>query len=41
MYYAWVIRHLDGRRYGVPTFSEEHTWTMSAGAKHWWPHDDE
>lgn len=41
MYYAWVIRHLDGDRYGVPEFVEEHRWTMQKDAKHWWPHDDE
>ena len=41
MYYSWVIRHLDGNRYGVPEFVEEHRWTLQKDAKHWWPHDDE
>lgn len=27
MYYAWVIRHLPGQRYTVPTFEPEHDWT--------------
>lgn len=26
MYYAWVIRHLPGDRYTVPTFEPEHDW---------------
>lgn len=37
MYYAWVIRHLPGARYGVPEFEPEHRWTMDEGAKAWWP----
>lgn len=37
MYYAWVIRHLDGNRYTVPDFTEEHRWTMAPDADHWWP----
>jgi 5-deoxy-glucuronate isomerase len=41
MYYAWVIRHLEGNRYGVPEFVEEHRWTMKPDAKHWWPHDQD
>jgi len=37
MYYAWVIRHLPGRPYDVPEFTEEHSWTMEPGAKIWEP----
>ncbi|MBK7857276.1 MAG: 5-deoxy-glucuronate isomerase [Archangiaceae bacterium] len=37
MYYAWVIRHLPGARYGVPEFTQEHAWTMADGAQGWWP----
>ncbi|NLJ24476.1 MAG: 5-deoxy-glucuronate isomerase [Firmicutes bacterium] len=32
MYYIWVIRHLDGNPYGVPTFVPEHKWVMEEGA---------
>jgi 5-deoxy-glucuronate isomerase len=35
MYYLWVIRHLEGRRYGTPTFVPEHAWTMQKEAKIW------
>jgi 5-deoxy-glucuronate isomerase len=35
MYYAWVIRHLDGNRYGVPTFVPEHNWVADPKAKIW------
>ena len=43
MYYAWVIRHLPERPYGVPDFTEEHRWIMQPGASMWWPRglDDE
>lgn len=37
MYYAWVIRHLPEKRYDVPDFTDEHTWTMKKGAEGWWP----
>ncbi|TNE64375.1 MAG: hypothetical protein EP335_07905 [Alphaproteobacteria bacterium] len=37
MYYAWVIRHLPGDRYGVPTFKPEHAWTMDPAASYWQP----
>jgi 5-deoxy-glucuronate isomerase len=37
MYYAWVIRHLPERKYGVPDFTEEHAWTMQRDAKIWEP----
>ena len=39
MYYAWVIRHLEGNPYTVPEFTEEHRWTMEQGAKVWSPKD--
>jgi 5-deoxy-glucuronate isomerase len=35
MYYLWVIRHLEGRRYRNPTFLPEHAWTMKPEAKIW------
>jgi 5-deoxy-glucuronate isomerase len=35
MYYVWVIRHLDGDRYGVPTFVPEHSWVTDPKAKIW------
>jgi 5-deoxy-glucuronate isomerase len=35
MYYLWVIRHLDGARYGTPTFVPEHTWVTDPKAKIW------
>ncbi|HTP59382.1 MAG TPA: 5-deoxy-glucuronate isomerase [Spirochaetia bacterium] len=35
MYYIWVIRHLDGNRYGTPTFVPEHTWVTDPKAKIW------
>jgi 5-deoxy-glucuronate isomerase len=35
MYYLWVIRHLEGRRYITPTFVPEHAWTMKPEAKIW------
>ena len=35
MYYLWVIRHLEGRRYRTPTFLPEHTWTMDPKARIW------
>ena len=37
MYYSWVIRHLPGRPYTVPEFTDEHAWTMSPGASYWQP----
>lgn len=39
MWYAWAIRHLEGERYQLPTFTEEHRWTMAPDASHWWPED--
>ena len=35
LFYVWVIRHLDGRRYGVPTFVPEHTWVTDPKAEIW------
>jgi len=35
LFYVWVIRHLDGKRYGVPTFVPEHTWVTDPKAKIW------
>jgi 5-deoxy-glucuronate isomerase len=35
MYYLWVIRHLEGRRYIAPTFVPEHAWTMDPQARIW------
>ena len=32
MWYLWVIRHLAGDRYHVPTFAPEHAWVMEKGA---------
>jgi 5-deoxy-glucuronate isomerase len=37
MWYIWVIRHLDGNRYGIPTFTPEHTWVQDSGARIWAP----
>jgi len=40
MYYIWVIRHLDGNRYTVPEFTNEHAWTMQKDAGIWKPKED-
>lgn len=37
MYYSWVIRHLPGDRYTVPTFEAEHDWTREVSAAYWRP----
>jgi len=39
MWYLWVIRHLDGKRYRspYPIFVPEHAWVMSPGADIWAP----
>lgn len=37
MYYAWVIRHLPGKPYGIPAFTEAHRWTMEDNASFWRP----
>jgi 5-deoxy-glucuronate isomerase len=35
MWYLWVIRHLDGRRYVDPIFVPEHEWVTDAQAPIW------
>ena len=35
MFYVWVIRHLDGNRYGAPTFVPEHRWVTDPDARIW------
>ncbi len=35
MWYIWVIRHLEGRRYVQPTFVGEHAWVQASDAKIW------
>ena len=41
MWYLWVIRHLDGARYGeatnTPIFVDEHKWVMGDQTKIWQP----
>ncbi|HVO01983.1 MAG TPA: 5-deoxy-glucuronate isomerase [Candidatus Cybelea sp.] len=37
MYYAWVIRHLPSKPYGVPDFTDEHKWVMEKNAPFWFP----
>lgn len=37
MYYAWVIRHLEGARYRGPELSSAHAWTLQEDAPLWWP----
>lgn len=39
LWYLWVIRHLDAKRYRspYPIFVEEHAWVMSPDAKIWSP----
>lgn len=32
MYYIWVIRHLDGKTYDQPVFTEDHNWTRTENA---------
>jgi 5-deoxy-glucuronate isomerase len=41
MYYSWVIRHLAGNPYTVPEFTQEHAWTLQAGADFWRPRREE
>jgi 5-deoxy-glucuronate isomerase len=38
MFYVWVIRNLDGKPYGSPTFEPEHTWVQKKNARIW-PYD--
>jgi 5-deoxy-glucuronate isomerase len=35
MWYLWVIRHLEGRRYVTPIFVPEHLWVTERGADIW------
>ena len=35
MWYLWVIRHLDGKRYVTPYFVPEHRWVQEPGADIW------
>jgi 5-deoxy-glucuronate isomerase len=35
MYYIWVIRHLPNKRYTIPEFTEDHTWTLNKDATFW------
>jgi len=35
MYYLWLIRHLEGRRYTSPTFVPEHRWLLDPQARIW------
>jgi 5-deoxy-glucuronate isomerase len=35
MYYLWVIRHLEGRRYITPTCASEHLWLLDPQARIW------
>ena len=35
MWYLWVIRHLDGKRYRSPYFVDEHRWVQEEGADIW------
>lgn len=35
MYYAWVIRHLEGDPYIAPEFTDAHRWILSGGAGYW------
>lgn len=35
MWYLWVIRHLDGNRYGAPEFNPDHLWVSEPDADIW------
>ncbi len=37
IWYLWVIRHLEGRRYVTPIFVPEHLWVAEANAPIWSP----
>jgi len=37
IWYLWVIRHLEGRRYVTPIFVPEHTWVSEPDAPIWSP----
>ncbi len=35
MWYLWVIRHLEGNRYGTPEFNPDHVWVADPEADIW------
>lgn len=35
MWYIWVIRHLEGNRYGTPEFNPDHVWVTDPEAEIW------
>jgi 5-deoxy-glucuronate isomerase len=35
MWYLWVIRHLEGNRYGTPEFNPDHVWVADPKADIW------
>lgn len=37
MWYLWVIRHLEGNRYSIPEFTEEHRWVTGPQEAIWQP----
>jgi 5-deoxy-glucuronate isomerase len=37
MWYLWVIRHLEGNRYGIQTVAEEHAWVAGSEKNIWQP----
>jgi 5-deoxy-glucuronate isomerase len=37
MWYLWVIRHLEGNRYGKPEFTKEHEWVSGPEDRIWQP----
>ncbi|WP_320130646.1 5-deoxy-glucuronate isomerase [uncultured Sphaerochaeta sp.] len=39
LWYLWVIRHLEGNRYGVQTVPEQYQWVTKPGASIWSPKD--
>ncbi len=37
LWYAWCVRHLEGSRYSVPRFVDEHAWTLDRSSPVWRP----
>jgi 5-deoxy-glucuronate isomerase len=37
MWYLWIIRHLEGNRYGIQTVAEEHKWVTGSEENIWQP----
>ncbi|NMA13392.1 MAG: 5-deoxy-glucuronate isomerase [Chloroflexi bacterium] len=35
LWYLWVIRHLDGKPYGIQTFEPQYQWVTDPNAKFW------